>query len=78
LASRALFKFKVGTMPGVMYQVRKQSMNQLRIGGRVFIREPMDGSKWEQVVIDRIVNEDIKGSGPNERPELNIYFAYRL
>lgn len=64
-----LYKFKVGTMPGVMYQVRKQSMNQLRIGGRVFIREPKPGYGWEQVVIDRIVNEGLPDT---------IYFAYCL
>jgi len=71
LASRALFKFKVGTMPGVMYQVRKQSMNQLRIGGRVFIREPVSGAKWEQVVIDGFEGE----TGETSQP---IYLAYRL
>ena len=62
-------------MPGIMYQVRKQSMSRLRIGGRVYIREPNPGCKWEPAVIDRIVNEDASGAGPNEDPALNIYFA---
>ena len=67
-----VYRFKIGTMPATSFQVRKQSMSQLRLGGRVFVREPSDGSKWQQVVIDKI-DED-----PAHDPHQNLYFAYKL